>query len=64
MANIDINTENDGNTIKFVIDKSIQNEEGYHLTIDENVITITSKGPKGERERHRRPRIRQDVKDA
>ena len=47
IANIDINTENDGNTIKFVIDKSIQNEEGYHLTIDENVITITSKGPKG-----------------
>ena len=47
ISNIEIETDNQGNTIKFVIDKSIQNEEGYHLTIDKNAITIKSPNPKG-----------------
>ena len=47
LSNIELNTDNQRNTINFTIDKSIQNEEGYHLSIDAYNITIKSAGPKG-----------------
>ncbi|MGC6284942.1 MAG: beta-N-acetylhexosaminidase [Polaribacter sp.] len=47
LSNIELNTDNQRNTINIAIDKSIQNEEGYRLSIDTNNITIKSAGPKG-----------------
>ena len=47
LSNIELKTDNQRNTINFTIDKSIQNEEGYRLSIDTNNITIKSAGPKG-----------------
>lgn len=47
LSNIELNTDNQRNIINFAIDKSIQHEEGYRLSIDAYNITIKSAGPKG-----------------